>query len=340
MRVTACVVSYNTRDHLPGCLDALRAQDHPALEVAVIDNASADGSAGLVATRFPDVRLLANDSNRGYAGAANQALRLAGDGALLLCNPDVRPAPDYIRHALAALRADPRTASVQGKLLRLSRDGGRTDLIDTTGHQAFTTRLFRNRGEGEADAGQWDTAGEVFGVSGACALYRTAALHDVAVHGEAFDHDLFAFWEDVDLDWRLQMRGWRARYEPLAHGWHERGGAGARRSATVERLNFANRFLVVLKNDDPRALARALPGVLATSTLKAAELAVTVPAAFLGSFAHARLVPRILAKRRVIHAQATVPAGCVVARWFAPFDYGAWVATWWRRVRGHDPAAS
>ncbi len=331
MKVTACVVNWNTAAHLPGCLAALTAQTHPDLEVVVVDNASVDGSADVV-RRFGDVRLLANAENRGYAGAANQGVELAranGSEAFVVCNPDAIPDPAYLATALTAL-ADPQRAAVQGRLWRSS--GGDERIIDTTGHQAFRTRLFRNRGEGQVDRGQFDVAGEVFGVSGALALYRVAALDDVACDGEVFDEDLFAFWEDVDLDWRLALRGWSAWYEPGAHAWHERGGAGPRRSAVVERLNFQNRFLVVLKNDHLPALARAAPGVALTTTLKAGELALTVPSAFVRSFGGVRLVPRALRRRHVIQSRATVDPAAVISRWFESFDYGAWVQTWWRRI--------
>lgn len=335
MKVTACVVNWNTAEHLPACLEALTGQSHPDLEVVVVDNASVDGSREVV-RRFPGVRLVANPTNRGYAGAANQGIalaRAAGSEAFCVANPDAVPEPDYLATAVAALAADDRRAAVQGRLWRTGGDG-RARIVDTTGHLAFRTRLFRNRGEGQVDRGQFDTAGEVFGVSGALALYRMAALDDVACDGEVFDEDLFAFWEDVDLDWRLALRGWSAWYEPAACAWHERGGAGPRRSALVEQLNFQNRLLVVLKNDSWPALAKAMPGVTLTTALKAGELVLTVPSAFLRSRAGLRLVPRALHRRRMIQAAATVDPAAVVARWFQAFDYGLWVRTWWRRVSG------
>lgn len=332
MRVTACVVNWNTAEHLPGCLDALTAQSHPDLDVVVVDNASVDGSREVV-RRYPDVRLVANATNRGFAGAANQGVALArqaGSDAFLVANPDALPQPDYLATAVAALRADPRRAAVQGRLWRTG--GGPERVLDTTGHLAFRTRLFRNRGEGQVDRGQFATPGEVFGVSGALALYSLAALDDVAVDGEVFDEDLFAFWEDVDLDWRLALRGWSSWYEPAACAWHERGGAGPRRSALVEQLNFQNRLLVVIKNDSWPALARAFPGVALTTGLKAGELALTVPGAFLRSRAGLRLIPGALRRRRTIQAHATVDPEAVVARWFQAFDYALWVRTWWQRV--------
>lgn len=336
MRVLACVVNWNTAQELPGVVASLRALDGLA-EVVVIDNASHDGSADVV-RGLSDVRLVANDTNRGFAGAANQAVALAaeaGADALLLCNPDVRLSPDYLTHATAALEADPRRGSVAGKLWRTAPGPAGERILDSTGHLAFRTRLFRNRGEGQPDTGQFDQPGEVFGVSGAAALYRLDALRDVAVRGEVFDETLFAFWEDVDLDWRLRRRGWSCWYEPAATGWHERGGAGPRRSAFVEELNFANRLLLLAKNDEPRLLARDLPGLVVTTLLKAAELGITVPSAFAAAWPRVwRGWGAMRQKRREVFAQASVPNAQIVDQWFAPFDYAGWVRTWWRRVRG------
>lgn len=332
MRTLTAVINWNGGDQVRTAVAGLCDQSLEPTDVVVIDNASHDGSAeGL----GPDVEVVANATNLGYAGAANQALDLArarGADAVCVANPDVVVDRGYLAAATHALARDPRRASVQGLLWRTEPDrhGGR--VIDTTGHLAFTTRLFRNRGEGLVDRGG-HVPGEVFGTSGALALYRVAALDDVAVEGEVWDRDLFAFWEDVDLDWRLRLRGWSAWFEPAATAFHERGGAGPRRTARVEELNFANRFLVLWKNDTPQALARHAPGVVATSVLKYGELAVTVPSAAVRCLGRGALVPRMLAKRRVIQAAATVAPAAVVDRWFGSFDYGGWVRTWWRRVR-------
>lgn len=346
MRALACAVSWETAEHLPHCLRALTSQTHADLEVVVVDNASRDGSAD-VARMVDGVRVVANPGNVGFAAAANQGVELAhrlGAEALVVCNPDATPEPDYVERALAALQAAPRRAAVQGRLWRSGGVGGRggageaARTLDTTGHLAFTTRLFRNRGEGEPDDGRFDEAGPVFGVSGALATYRVAALDDVAVDGRVFDEALFAFWEDVDLDWRLALRGWDAWYTPDATAWHERGGAGPRRSAVVERLNFINRLLVVAKNDAPAALARALPGVVLTTGLKAVEMTLTVPRALVGLPSGAvRGLRTALTARRVVQDRSLVDPAAVVDRWFAPFDYATWVRTWWRRVGPSAP---
>lgn len=337
MRVTACIVSYNTAAHLPGAIGSLLAQTHPDLHVVVVDNNSHDGSAD-VARRHPDVEVVANRRNLGFAGAANQGVAIAtaraaagpGEGAFFVLNPDVRLDPGHIAAAVDALSADDRIASVQGRLRRMAADGSVLlgpdghPIIDTTGHDAHRNRVFRNRGEDQPDDGRFDQPADTFGVSGAAALYRLAALHDVAVEGEVYDTDLFAFFEDVDLDWRSKARGWRSVYAPAALGLHERGGIGPRRSPFVERLSYRNWFLTVAKNDDWAAMRPDAHLLAATTLLRTADLAVTVPTAFLKALGDVRILRSTMRKRHLAEARRTVPNAEIVERWFGRFDYVAW----------------
>lgn len=350
MRVAAVVVNHNGADDLPACVRALRSQTHPLEQVLVVDNASSDGSEHVLdrlATepgRVP-LRVVHHRENRGYAGGANTGIEAVGPvDAVLVANPDAVPRPDFLELALEAFD-DPAVGSVQGRLHRPTSSSG-TAVIDTTGHVAYRTRLFQNRGEGEVDRGQWDRPGPVFGVSGALALYRRAMLDDVAIEvddpgggrrREVFDEDMFAFWEDVDLDWRANLRGWTCWYEPRALAIHERGGAGPRRTELVEHLNFRNRLLVLVKDDTWAALAPALPGLVLTTLLKGGELLLTHPAAALAVARSAGTFLRARRKRAAVHGTALVPSSRVVATWFQPFGYRGWIAAWWRRARGHPP---
>jgi GT2 family glycosyltransferase len=344
VRVTAIVVSWNAADQLRGCLAALDAQTHPDLEVLVVDNASADGTAEVLAeavatpTRHP-LRVVSNAENRGFAGAVNDGLAVSDADAVLLCNVDIGAAPDLVSRCVAALAADGRRGSVQPKLLREVPAPDGRPVIDTTGHVLTTARLVRNRGEGEIDDGRYDLPGEVFGVSGALALHRRSMLDDVAwrLPGGRREHlteSLFAYFDDVELDWRARLLGWSAWYEPSAVGTHERGGAGPRRTATVEALNFANRLLVLATCDDRRARREHLPTVVVTTALKAVELAVTVPRAVAPAVRRLALLPEARRRRRQLHARAAVDPREVVERWAEPFRWGPWVATWWRRITG------
>lgn len=333
--VTAIVVTWDSADDVDACLTALRAQDHRPLEVVVVDNASRDDTRNRVARHVEDggevrVSLVAMDRNVGFAAGVNAGIAGSDAAAVLLVNPDAVLAPDHVGHLVAALAADPGLGSVQGTLVR--PDG----TVDSTGHVALRARLFRNRGEGGPPPPVDGPVTGVFGVTGAAALHRRAMLDDVAVPSadgpEWLDETLFAYYDDLDLDWRARLRGWRAAHVPAAVGTHRRGGAARRRSAVVEELNAANRLLLVAKLDDRRSLLRAAPTVVATTAVKLVWLVLTSPRAALAAVTRLRAgLPA--ARRRRQHVLATaVRSPAAVAAGFVRFRPGVWVRTWWRRM--------
>lgn len=340
MQVTAIIVAWNPGEDLDGCLAALRAQTHKALDVVVVDNASSDGTAVVVETwaeQFPEwLTVVTNSTNRGFAGGVNDGLVMTDASAILLVNADTRPASDHVAALVARLASDDRIGSVQGRLLRTAAGRAGAVVVDSAGHLAFSTRLFRNRGEGETDRGQYDEAVQVFGVTGALALYRRCMLEDVAHRrddgtAQVFDETFFAYFEDVDLDWRAQRRGWHAWYEPAAVATHERGGAGPRRTVIVERLAWRNRLLMVMKHDTWLTLLPGL-GFLVTLVLKTGELALTNPSALRGLLPSDAERAEMHAKGLAMRLRDTVPPQQVLARWFTTFNYRVWVNLWWRRV--------
>lgn len=345
MHVAAVVVSWNSAEHLEGLLGSLGSQDHPDLEVVVVDNASVDASVEVVraaqatASVHP-VRLLVAATNRGFCGGVNDALATLDEGvdAVLFVNPDVVLAPELVGRCVERLTQLPRCGSVQPRLLRPVSGPGADAVIDTTGHELTSARLYRNRGEGEP-AEQVDfPAGEVFGASGACVLHRRAMLEEVRWRdGQVLTEDLIAYFDDIELDWRARRFGWTAWYEPAATGTHQRGGAGPRRTPQVESLNLANRLLVLATCDRPTW--RAWPSVLLTTGLKTIELTLTVPRALPGALRQLCGLRRALVRRRELDARAPVSARAVAAGYVQPFRWGRWITTWWRRLRGRAPGS-
>lgn len=346
-RVVAVVVSWRQADQLAACLEAIDAQTHPDLRVVVVDNAGGDGSLEIARDvagrpRRHPVTVAASASNRGFAGGVHDGLRAAGEGwdAVWLVNVDAVPAADHLERLVGALWSDDDIAAVQGTLVRSAVGADGVVVVDSTGIEATRARLFRDRDEGRPLAELRRAADAPFGVTGACALLRRDALADVAWSGDGpwtsrvLTEDLFAYFDDVDLAWRLQRLGWRCRYVPEATATHERGGAGPRRSSFVEELNAANRLLVLRTCDGSRRGDRS--SVAVTTGLKAVDLLVSHPTALVAA---ARRVRRGWAaagrRRRELDDRARVSADAVVGRWFVPLRWGPWVAVWWRRVRGH-----
>lgn len=304
--VTAVVLAHDSGAHLETCLAALLGQTCPPDEVLLLDNASTDGAPERVRARFPRIDLLRFEENLGYAAANNAGIARARGEAVLLLNPDCRLAADHIERALEALTSAPDIAGVQGKLLKAGHDPA---TIDSTG--IILTRARRNfdRGEGQADRGQYEAREEVFGVSGAAALLRREALRDVALAGEPLDASYWMYREDVDLCWRARLLGWRFVYEPRAVAWHVRGFGRRDRARAPRALRHAslrNRYATIIKNDGLRALARDLPRIAVCELAQAAHVLLREPGLLLAYGDALRRLSSSLAKRREVQARRTI----------------------------------
>jgi GT2 family glycosyltransferase len=332
--VSVVVINFNGIRDLAGCLDSLASQDCSEIELLLVDNCSTDGSGDLMDAFAADPsnrerfaagspRFIANTTNTGFSPALNQGIRSSSGELVMPLNTDVVLDRSFISSLATALLKESRNGSASGKLLRFPA-WDRDSVIDSAGHFIFKNRLAENIGEGEGGSASFLEPREVFGACGAAALYRREMLEDIQVAGEYFDEDFFAFWEDVDVDWRARIRGWKCVYEPSAIGWHRRGGAGYRKSLLVERHNYKNRLLMIIKNDSPRSYMRNLPGIAITEFMKGGALLVRCPRALLSLFEVAKLLPRTLKKRRVIQSRRVIPAR-ELDKWFVPFDYGKWL---------------
>ena len=220
------VVSYNGREWLARCLEAIRvATDDLDAELFVVDNASSDSSPQMVAERFPEVRLIANRDNVGFGRANNQALELARGRYVLLLNPDTEPEPDAIRALLAFADANPRAGLVGG---RLEYPDGRHQ------HSAFRfpdwkQALFGffdnvipldSRLNGRYAPTRYERPFAAEHLLGACLLLRREALEQVG----AFDPRYFMYFEETDLCARMRRAGWLNLYTPDARVRHVGGG--------------------------------------------------------------------------------------------------------------------
>lgn len=322
MTVAAAVINYNGGPDLAGCLESLLRQSHRVQEILVVDNRSTDDSVAMLKERFPDIRLVELPRNAGYAGAANVAVRVTRSAYLLLLNPDVRVTPTFVGALATFAEAHPDAGSLTGKLLRPPGPG--TDVvIDSTGHVVCRSRWVLNRGEGEADRGQYGMPEEVFGVSGAAPLYRRAMLEDIQVNDEVFAESFFLYLEDVDVDWRARLQGWKAYYVPTAMAYHERGykGGGRPQYPAVLRHSLKNRYLVMLRNDAAADMVRDAWAIAPMEVLRFLGFLVTAPRALAGYLDVARLLPVTLAQRRTIRGAARV-APAEIRRWLRQHPCG------------------
>lgn len=320
--ISVVVINWNSGTDLADCLPSVLAQTLPPFEMVIIDNASTDdspavGRRALEAAGRPSscrVAWVMNGRNEGFSRAANQGIAATTGDWVLLLNPDVVLAPAFLDEAWGALRARPEAGSLGGKVLRFDH---RT--IDTTGQFVRADGRVRERGYGEADRGQYEQSGEIFSVCGAVALYRRAMLDDVAVEGECFDEDFFAFYEDADLGWRAQRRGWRCWYQPTAVAYHARGGTNRagrrvwarwqmpRRPLQIQFHILINRHLMLVKNQSADVALRHAFILLWANGVDLAYLLLVQPRLLGWMPMAAALLRRALDKRRLIASHRAEP---------------------------------
>lgn len=249
--VSILITTYNSAAYLKACLESVLKQEFSNREIIIIDNASSDGTRGILREFETRTRVIYNDTNRGFSGGQNQAITHASGDWMLSLNPDVLLSPNFISKLVEAGESDARIGTVCGKLLRWGANGERTNVIDSTGIYFLRNLRHLDRGNGEVDRGQYEVPEYVFGATGAAALYRRKMVEEITSGGEFFDDDFFAYREDADVAWRAQLMGWTCLYTPQAVAWHVRRVTPERFKQLPDEINrhsIKNRFLMRAKN--------------------------------------------------------------------------------------------
>ena len=318
--VAVTLVTFESAGDLPRCLDALASQSAPPREVVVVDNGSGARSAEIAQGHPIVTRVERNADNRGFAAAQNQAIACTLAPWVLVLNPDVTLAPDFLAELRPYLQRDVPLGALCGKLLRAEGDGSPRvpATLDSTG--IIFDRSFRHldRGSETEDRGLYEEVEEVFGATGAAVCFRRAMIDDVGIEGEFFDEAFFAYREDADVAWRAQILGWDCLYVPRAIGWHVRRVLPTNRrsiAASLNRHSVRNRFLMRIKNADGPVWRRCgWRGILRDAAVIGGCLTIewsSLPALL----EVIRLAPRAWRQRKWIRARRR-RTGEEVARWF------------------------
>lgn len=273
----------------------------PDVEVMVFDNASDDSTADVA--REHGVRCIRFEERHKFCRAMNAALSAVDGDSVLLMQPDCFLTRDFLEMARARL-ADPDVGAVAPKLVRTTGpdEADRLDLLDTAGMVVDRRRKNGLVGHGRP-ALAYDAPGEAFGADGAVALYRRAALEESALDGEVFDEDLVRWGADADLAWRVRALGWRCVYEPRALAFHIRAYSPSTRADMPEadrRMQFRNRYLMIAKNDPWPSLVRDLPRIALYEVLALGHSLLRERHLLRGYWEAARLLPRMVHKRRAL----------------------------------------
>ena len=272
-KITVQVLGYKHRAYLEKCFKSILTQDYPNFELVFIDNNSSDGSEEFARQFDSRIQVIQTGANTGYSGGHNIGIKQTESDFISFVNPDLEMEPNFFSEMIKPMLRDEKIAGVQAKLVRPEPVNGKK-ILDGTGLVINHSRAISDKGQLEEDNGQYDIPGEVFALNGSCPLYRRLALKDAEIEGEVLDEDLFAYYDDSDLGWRLRNFGWKLWYQPTAIAYHERaigktkGGLLAlikhrqNMSFFGKKLSFKNWIFLILKNDFGWPFVRDLPFIL------------------------------------------------------------------------------
>lgn len=248
-QVTVIVVNWNGKACLIQCLDALRRQSFQNMVTVVVDNGSGDGSAETVMQRFPEVTLISLTDNLGFAAANNIAIRQADTEYVALLNNDAIAHPSWLENLITAISAFPEAGSAASKMLYQDAP----HIIDRAGDGYTTAGAGYLRGRGSEDRA-YDQPEWVFGACAGAALYRMSMLRDIGL----FDEDFFLLYEDVDLSFRAQLRGYKCLYVPGAVVYHMASHSIGYDSPTSVYYGHRNLEWVYVQNMPSSLIVRSL----------------------------------------------------------------------------------
>jgi GT2 family glycosyltransferase len=239
------VVTWNRRDLLRSCLHSLKLQQwKKRFDVIVVDNGSDDGSPEMALREFAGnsvfhLKLIRNESNRGFCAANNQGFAASESDLIALLNNDAEADPQWLASLTSAFESRPDVGMAASKIL-VYEDPRR---IDKVGHLIYLDGQNRGRGSGQLDRGQFDQVEEVLWPDGCAAMYRRSMLDQIG----GFDEDFFAYADDAELGLRARIAGWKCLYIPQAVVRHHRGATLGVRSSRRLELIERNRVLLAAK---------------------------------------------------------------------------------------------
>ena len=228
-RVSVVIPTHGDVDFLRRSLPTLLGDPAADVEVIIVNNDPQQDVRGAIGDFASDPRTTIVEM--GFEGdfprAVNRGIERATGELVMLCNADLFPSPTYLSTLQEFFDRHRRAGAASGKLIRFDLERGEaTNVIDSAGLLLTRQRRLKARGEGEVDAGQFDTELEVFGLDGAAMVLRRSALDEISVDGEYLDENFVAHKEDHDLSWRVRLAGWECWYVPEAVAYHARTTRG------------------------------------------------------------------------------------------------------------------
>lgn len=247
LKVAVVILNWNGKSFLQKFIPSVLDNIPHCAELFVADNNSTDGSVEFLKQNYPQVQLVINKENGGYAKGYNDALKRIDAQYYVLLNSDIEVSPNWIEPIIQLMDKDVSIAACQPKILSFHQKqdfeyaGAGGGYIDKYGYPFCRGRIFQ---EIEEDQAQFDDAIEVFWASGACMFVRAEKYHELG----GLDDDFFAHMEEIDFCWRAKNAGYKIFYQGESVVYHVGGGTLHKSNPKKTYLNFRNNFYLLYKN--------------------------------------------------------------------------------------------
>lgn len=342
--VTINLVVLNGQKYIRHCLEAIREQTYPELEVNILDNGSTDGTKEIIQNwkleneNWKLINFIESKVNLGTWPGQEKAIESSRGKYIVALSVDVLMAPTAVAKAVEVLEKDEKVGAVEAKIYQYNVSELQTTtynlqpkIIDTLGFQIFRSRRVTNLGHGEEDRGHYNQEKEIFAVEGAAPIFRKSAFEGLRVFGEIADKEMFWYGDDLDIGWRMRLFGWKQIYSPEVVMYHDRSTTkGVSRGwkdyfsrvkdrqkipTFKKRLDWRNKRLARIKNDYWQNILKDLLPIVWREIQELGYAVLFEPAVLLEIPKLIKLLPRLLKKRRAILARAQVGPQ-EMARWF------------------------
>lgn len=256
--VAVVILNWNGKKYLQQFLPFLLKSTYPGLKIYVADNGSTDESIDFLKLYYPNIAIIDNQKNYGFADGYNHALKVVTEEYIVLLNSDIEITPKWIEPAVDLFESDPTIGAIQPKILDYKNKqsfeyaGAAGGWIDRLGYPFSKGRIFDIL---EKDNGQYDQTEEIFWASGAAMFVRKSAF----IKAGGFDAFFFAHQEEIDLCWRMQNAGYKIMSCPDSVVYHIGGGTLSKDNPKKIYLNFRNNLIMLWKNLNSSQLVWIIP---------------------------------------------------------------------------------
>lgn len=242
--ISVIILTLNSLKFIKPCLDSILCQGINGIEIIVVDNGSQDATVIFIKENYPFVRLIQNKINLGAARARNQGIQIASGVWILTLDCDTVLEKDFFCNIKDAIKISAiEVGMIQPKILQEDQK-----TIYSAGIFISPLRRFYDIGKGQRDSRRFNKSKYVFGACSAAAVYKKDMLEKIKQPSGYFDERFFFLFEDVDLSWRAQNKGWQALFYPGAVCYHH-GNSSATPNKIRQYLCLRNRYFTLFKND-------------------------------------------------------------------------------------------